>query len=109
MGRIHTLFVCSRNQWRSPTAEQVFRDDPRFCARARGLSPRSPRRLTADDLTWAEIVFVMEAGQRARITRTMRAALGNTPLHVLEISDDYQYMDPELVELLRDRVEWYFR
>ena len=27
--RINVLFVCSRNQWRSPTAKPVHRDDPR--------------------------------------------------------------------------------
>jgi len=32
MSRINVLFVCSRNQWRSPTAEAINRkdDDYRF-------------------------------------------------------------------------------
>ena len=109
MARINTLFVCSRNQWRSPTAERIFADDPRLSVRACGLSPRARRRLCADDLAWADIVFVMESGHRARITGLMREALGDTPLHVLDIPDDYTYMDPELVELLRERVGWHFR
>ena len=37
MIRINALFVCSRNQWRSPAAERVFRDDARFSVRTRGL------------------------------------------------------------------------
>lgn len=39
----------------------------------------------------------------------MREALGGTPIHVLDIPDDYQYMDPELVELLKSRIDWHFR
>lgn len=76
--------------------------------RACGLSNRSPRRLTAADLHWADVVFVMEAKHRTRITNSHRDALHDTPLHVLDIPDDYQFMDPELIDLLRDRVESYF-
>lgn len=109
MTRIHLLFVCSRNQWRSPTAERVFRNDSRFSVRSCGLSVRSPRRLRQADLSWADVIFVMEAKHRARILGQFREAVGGTPLHVLDITDDYRFMDPELVELLKDRVEWHFR
>jgi len=51
----------------------------------------------------------MDRGHRARITGGMREALGDTPLHVLDIPDDYQFLDPELVDVIRDRVEWHFR
>ena len=105
MARINVLFVCSRNQWRSPTAERIFRNDPRFSVRSCGLSDKSPRRLREDDLTWAEIVFVMESKHRSRIIQQFRDAVGITPLHVLGIPDDYQFMDPELVDLLTERVE----
>lgn len=103
--RRHLLFVCSRKQWRSPTGEAVFRDDPRFAVRSRGTSPRARQTLRADDLVWADVVFVMESTHRARIQAEHHDALGDTPLFVLHISDDYQAMDPELIELLRDGVE----
>jgi predicted protein tyrosine phosphatase len=107
--RLNTLFVCSRNRWRSPTAERVFRNDTRLSVRSCGLSAKSPRTLRADDLLWADIVFVMEAKHRSRILGEFRNELCKTRLHVLEIADDYQYMDPELVELLTDRVEEYLQ
>lgn len=109
MSRIKTLFVCARNRWRSPTAERVFRNDMRLSVRACGLSAKSPRTLRSDDLIWADVVFVMESKHGTRIRSEFRDALGGTPLHVLEIPDDYEFMDPELVELLTDRVEQYFR
>ena len=51
----------------------------------------------------------MEIKHRARILGQFREAVGETPLKVLDIPDDYEFMDPELVDLIRDRVEWYFR
>jgi predicted protein tyrosine phosphatase len=109
MNRINVLFVCSRNQWRSPTAERVFRDDPRMSVRARGLSSKSSQQLGENDLSWANIIFVMENKHRSRITRQFRDAIRDTQLHVLEIPDDYEFMDSELIEVLQDRVEAYFR
>lgn len=105
MPRLNLLFVCSRNQWRSPTAETLYRDDRRFSVRARGLSDRSPRPLREADVTWADLIFVMESKHRTRLLSRFRAAVGDTPLHVLEIPDDYRYMDPELMEMIVDRVE----
>ena len=41
--RLNVLFVCSRNQWRSPTAEQVWRRHPRVNARSAGTSGSARR------------------------------------------------------------------
>ncbi len=106
--RLNVLFICARNQWRSPTAERVFRDDARFSVRSCGVSSSARRRLHAGDLVWADVVFVMESRHRTQVLRQFRDALGETPLHVLEIPDDYHFMDPELIDLLRDRVAAYF-
>ncbi len=58
-GKLRVLFVCSMNQWRSPTAETIWRRSPDVDARSRGLSPRARRRLTRKDLGWADLVLVM--------------------------------------------------
>lgn len=105
MKRYNTLFVCGRNQWRSPTAERIYADDSRLNCRSRGLSPKSRCRLTAADTEWAELIFVMEREQQSRIRREMRDALRKTPIFILNISDDYQFMDAELIGILEDRIE----
>lgn len=46
----------------------------------------------------------MEHGHARRLRADHRDALGDTPVHVLDIPDDYPFMDPELVTLLQDRV-----
>ena len=107
MTRKNTLFVCSRNQWRSPTAERIFRDDPRLSVQSCGLSDKSPRRISEKDIRWAELIFVMEPRHQERIMAHFRDAVGEIPICVLGIPDDYQFMDPELIDLLVESVEWH--
>lgn len=104
MGRIKILFVCGRNQKRSPTAAWIFQSDPRMEVCSAGTSDSSRRKISADDLRWADIVVVMERKYAARI----RASFGELDLprmETLEIPDDYELMDPELIELLRDGLD----
>lgn len=102
---MNILFVCSRNQWRSPTAEKIWqKQHPGLTARSAGTSPNAKRTVSAKDLQWAEAIFVMEEKHKARLVAEYRRVIGHTPIHVLDIPDDYQYMDPELIELLRTSV-----
>jgi predicted protein tyrosine phosphatase len=101
---MRVLFVCSRNQWRSPTAEQVFRRHPEIDARSAGTSSSARKRLTDADIIWAEVILVMETKHKTRIQAEHRDALVDTPVLVLDIPDDYRFMDPELIELLQTAV-----
>ena len=102
--RLHVLFVCSRNAWRSPTAERVWRDGPRLAVRSAGTSPRARRTVSARDLAWADLVLVMESRHRERLLQRFGDAARRADVRVLGIEDDYGFMDPELVERLRDGV-----
>jgi predicted protein tyrosine phosphatase len=102
--RLNVLFVCSRNRWRSPTGEQVWRRDPRVLVRSAGTSAGARRVVSAADLEWADVVLVMEDKHKSRLLADYRALLLHKRLHVLDIPDDYNYMDPELVDLLGDPV-----
>lgn len=102
--RRNVLFVCSRNQWRSPTAEQLFRRHPALAVRSAGTSASARRRVTVDDLRWADVVLVMESKHAARLRADFGAWMGDVPVHVLDVPDEYRYMDPELVEILRAAV-----
>jgi predicted protein tyrosine phosphatase len=101
---LKVLFVCTANRLRSPTAEAVFRDEPGLEVRSAGLDSACPRPLTAELVYWAERLFVMERGQRDKVRRRFRDALDGKPVIVLGIPDDYEYMQPELVALLKSRV-----
>lgn len=102
--RLNVLFVCSRNQWRSPTAEEIWRRDPRVNVRSAGTSPSARHPVSADDLRWADIILVMEQKHKTRLLAEYPEDVRDKRLHVLEIPDDYRYMDPELIELLEHSV-----
>lgn len=95
------LFLCSRNQWRSPTAEALFRDHPRYEARSAGTVDRARVKLTAGHVGWADQIFCMEKKHAAAVIERFAAELGDKPLVTLRIPDDYTFMDPALIELLR--------
>ena len=94
------LFVCSRNQWRSPTAEQVFRKHPGLNVRSAGTSSKARRTLSESDIRWADIIFVMETKHRRQLRLKFGDLVQDKHLVVLDIPDDYEFMDPELVDLL---------
>jgi protein-tyrosine phosphatase len=55
-------------------------------------------------LEWADIVFVMDAEQRAAIARAFPNHPAAAKVVTLDIKDDYHFLDPELVSLLKERV-----
>lgn len=102
--RLNVLFICARNQWRSPTAEQVFRRHPALNVRSAGTSASARKQVSHADLVWAHVVIVMESKHKSRLLAQHGQLLAHKPLHVLDIPDDYRFMDPELVGLLEDLV-----
>ena len=101
------LFICSRNQWRSPTAEKVYSKDPRVNARSAGTSPKARHTVNAKDIILAELIFVMEHKHKDRLKAEYGKLLGYKKVIVLDIPDEHQYMDEELVELIETSVEGY--
>ncbi len=95
------LFVCSRNHWRSPTAEALFKDHPRYDARSAGTENGARIKLTAGHVGWADMIFCMEKSHAARVAERFAGELGDKPLIVLRISDDFEFMDPALIDLLQ--------
>ena len=100
----NVLFVCSRNQWRSPTAEQVWRRHPLLNVRSGGTSPSARHTVSAQDIEWADAVIVMEQKHKSRLAADFGDLLAGKLIHVLDIPDEYKYMDPELIELLERSV-----
>jgi len=98
------LFICSRNQWRSPTGEEVWRKKPGYQAKSAGTSPKAKRTVSPADIRWADIIFVMEKKHKNRLVAQFSLMLDHKPVHILDIPDEYQYMDQELIEELEDKV-----
>lgn len=101
---MNLLFVCSRNRLRSPTAEVVFGALPGVSALSAGTAPDAEEPVTPELLEWADVVFVMEAHHRRQLAARFGPQLRGKRLVNLDIADDYDFMAPQLVELLRERV-----
>jgi predicted protein tyrosine phosphatase len=82
----------------------VWRRHPGIAVRSAGTSRNARRTVSVDDLQWADVVFVMEEKHKSRLVADFRSTLQHKRLVVLDIPDDYKYMDPELIALLNDPV-----
>ncbi len=100
----HVLFICSQNRLRSPTAEQVFADWPGIETSSAGLNHDAENPVTAEVLAWADVIFVMERAHRAKLSARFKAHLDGKRVICLEIPDEYTFMDPNLVRLLKAKV-----
>ena len=98
------LFVCSRNQWRSPTAEKIFKQKG-FSARSAGTSPNARNSISISDVKWADIILVMEKKHKNRVIAKFTRLVEHKPIHILDIPDDYKFMDIELISHLEDATE----
>lgn len=101
---IHVLFICGKNKWRSPTAEQIFAEHPGVECTSAGLSHDAETPLTSELLEWAELIFVMEKEHKTKLSTRFKAYLAGKRVVCLGIPDNYQFMEPVLVKLLRTKV-----
>lgn len=98
------LFVCSRNRWRSPTAEAIFNRPGEIQTRSAGTEAGARIKITAGHIGWADIVFVMEKKHLRRLEERFAEEIAGKTIICLHISDDYELMQPELVDLLNATV-----
>ncbi|WLD10974.1 low molecular weight protein tyrosine phosphatase family protein [Planctellipticum variicoloris] len=98
------LFVCEGNLHRSPTAERLYSATPGIRTKSAGLSDSARVQVTEELLAWADVVFVMEQRLQRQLCRRFSAELiGKHPV-CLDVPDDFQCGQPELVEVLTQRL-----
>lgn len=101
---LNVLFVCTENRLRSPTAQGVFMRDPELFVRSGGISETAVKRVTQEDLKWADLVVVMEPWQRRFIKKNFPVYAKTTRMICLDIPDIYDYMAPELIAELKKKL-----
>tara|TARA_R110002020_G_scaffold168829_3_gene357814 strand:- start:1230 stop:1547 length:318 start_codon:yes stop_codon:yes gene_type:complete len=104
---MNILFVCSRNIWRSPTAEAIYKNRQDLNVRSAGTEPSARIKVTAKSISWADIIFVMEKKHKQRLFQKFRNEIEDKTLVILDIEDDYQFMDNELIDMIRVSVDQY--
>ena len=98
------LFICSQNRLRSPTAEQVFSTWQGIETSSAGLNNDAENPVTPELVEWADIIFVMEKTHRSKLTKKFKSSLADARVICLDIPNEYDFMDPDLVQLLKSKV-----
>jgi len=98
------LFICSENRLRSPTAEAIFTEYENLEAIGAGTNNDAATPVSGDLIEWADVILVMENMHRNKVSKKYKEILKNKRLIVLDIADNYEYMEPELIKLLKTKV-----
>lgn len=96
-----TLFICNQNQHRSKTAELLFKEQ--YNARSAGLFNEKP--VTKDQINWADIILVMEESQRHEIAKRFPKEYMKKQIICLDVPDIYKFNQPELIKLLKNKID----
>ncbi len=102
---LNILFICSRNKWRSPTAEKIYQRKNMIQVRSAGTSSKARRKVNSNDIKWADIIIVMEKKHRQRLRVDFTEKMKHKEIHILHIEDNYQFMDPELIQEIERGVD----
>jgi protein-tyrosine phosphatase len=101
---MNILFVCSRNKWRSRTAETIFKDNQKHNVKSAGTENEARITVTEKLINWADLIFVMEKKHKERLRDKFGQLIDDKEIVTLDIKDDYKYMDTELIEILQTSV-----
>ncbi len=66
-----------------------------------GLNSDADTPVSSDLIEWADIIVVMEKSHNNKLGKKFRAFLKGKKVVVLGIPDEYEYMQPELIQLLK--------
>lgn len=104
---MNILFICSRNKWRSATAEAIYKNNQNHIVKSAGTEPSAVVKISAKLILWADIIFAMEKRHKQRLTEKFPVEIQQTEIIILDIEDNYKYMDAELIEIIKFSVEGY--
>ena len=104
----NVLFICGKARKRSPTAAEVGAGLLDAQTDFAGLSHDADERLSAEHIAWADSIAVMEKEQLSRLKRQFGAMLRGKHVVCLDIPDDYEFMQPELVAVLTQKIRRIF-
>lgn len=98
------LFICNQNQNRSRTAEELFKN--KFETKSAGLFNSKP--VIQKEINWADVVVVMEQMQREELAKRFPKEYIQKRIVSLNIEDSYYYQQPELIKILKEKMEELF-
>ena len=105
--KLKILFVCTANILRSKTAEVIYKDDERFEVQSVGTSTMEDvgTPISYEKLNWADWIVVMDVNHKQHIQFKFPEIYANKKLICLNIPDDFEFMQKELITLIKIRFE----
>jgi predicted protein tyrosine phosphatase len=98
------LTVCSANMLRSPTIAHVLSAEPyNFNTRSAGTESYALIPVTEDLLMWADEVVCADTEHTMWVRNKMMECMLDKPIVDLQIPDHYEYRNPELIEMIKER------
>jgi len=98
------LVICSKNRWRSLTAERIYQNNPLAIVRSAGINPKARHKVSNRDVAWADIILCMEQKHKQHLHRMFNEK--ELPeIIVADIPDEYPFMDIELCSLLKSEID----
>ena len=107
--KLKLLFVCTVNRMRSATAQKIYENDNRFEVKSAGTDKTANTVLSIEILNWADSIVVMEKYHRNHIRNHFHEIYMTKRIVCLYIPDEYDYMQRELIEILKYKVEDIYR
>lgn len=104
---MNILFICSRNKWRSATAETIYKNRQEHNIKSAGTEPSAVVKVSGKSILWADIIFAMEKKHKQRLLEKFPDETNEKTIIILDIEDNYKYMDTELIEIITTSVEPY--
>ena len=103
------LFVCTANKMRSATAHELYKDDKRFLVSSAGTDSEASNPINENILEWADSILVMEKHHRNFIRKKFPSIYNSKKIACMYIPDEYDFMDEDLIAILKDRFEDFYR
>lgn len=107
--KVKVLFICTYNKMRSKTAEVLYKKDERFEVKSAGVDDYAEVPVNLELLVWADYIVVMEEYHREWLELNYALVSEHQEIICLDIPDLYNFMEPELIVLLKEKVEAVFK
>lgn len=101
----NVLVVCTAGQHRSPTAARLLESRSGITAKSCGVHPEASQSVTQELINWADHIIVMDErtdGHKSYLKDNFD--LGDRSVYIFDIPDIYPKNDPELIDLLEDKL-----
>ena len=85
----------------------IYKDHSDLKVKSAGTEPSAGTELTAKHISWSDLVFVMEKKHQQTMIEKFPLESGQKQIIVLDIPDEYKFMDAELIEKIKTRVSEY--